>query len=101
MPDHNIYFGKKHGVPSGSFFTQIVDSIVNAIIAGTISAHFNLNLKPYDTFILGDDLLIYVNRDLSLATIASFASNAFGVTFNPSKSEKFKGGDKVRYLGRT
>jgi hypothetical protein len=38
MPDQNVYFGKSHGVPSGSYFTQMIDSIVNLIFCGAVSS---------------------------------------------------------------
>lgn len=100
MPNSKLYLGKRHGVPSGSFFTQIVDSIVNTIIAGTISSRFNFGLRPQDVFVLGDDLLVWTKRDISLEKIASFASSYFGVEFNPAKSAKFHWDETIHYLGR-
>jgi hypothetical protein len=100
MPDGNLYLGKRHGVPSGSFFTQLIDSIVNVIIAGTIGARFNLCLSKSDIFVLGDDLLIWTDRDMDLDKMARFASQTFGVEFNASKSAKYRSGEKIHYLGR-
>lgn len=100
MPDHNVYYGKKHGVPSGSYFTQTIDSIANVIIAGTISAHFKMYLSKTDLYVLGDDLLMWSDRNLDLGKIASYASSVFGVKFNESKSEKFLWNDTIHYLGR-
>lgn len=100
MPDSRLYLGKRHGVPSGSFFTQIIDSICNVIIAGTISARFNLHVSKREIFVLGDDLLFWTDRDIDLSKIARFASATFGVEFNPTKSSKFKYDEKIHYLGR-
>lgn len=100
MPDGFIYHGKKHGVPSGSYFTSIIDSIVNVIIAGTIASRFKLNVDKRDIFVLGDDLLIWSNRDISLETLASFASKFFGVEFHPQKSMKFQHTEVIHFLGR-
>lgn len=102
MPDQNLYLGKRHGVPSGSYFTQIIDSIVNVIIAGTLSHVFNLYLSPDDLQVLGDDLIFFSDRDVELETLARKATQIFGVQFNASKSMKSsnKDGDTIHYLGR-
>jgi len=57
MPDLNVYKGKKHGVPSGSYFTQMIDSIVNVMIVGAVSHEFSLDIGEEDVFVLGDDVL--------------------------------------------
>jgi len=100
MPNGMIYHGRKHGVPSGSFFTQIIDSIVNVIIAGTISSKFHLHVDKREIFVLGDDLLIWSDRDMDLTTMAKFASETFGVTFRSDKSKKFRSSETIQYLGR-
>jgi hypothetical protein len=100
MPDGNIYYGKRHGVPSGSFFTQMIDSIVNVIIAGAIADRFALHVDKRDIFVLGDDLLMWSNRDIELDKMADFATDLFGVKFNAEKSAKFKWDEPVHYLGR-
>jgi hypothetical protein len=100
MPDHHIYYGKRHGVPSGSYFTQMIDSVANTIIAGTIAAHFNMYLDKHDTYVLGDDLLMWSDRNLTLEAIANYASRTFGVEFNAKKSTKSLWNEPVHYLGR-
>lgn len=100
MPDHKIYLGKRHGVPSGSYFTQMIDSIANVIIGGTISAYFHMNVDKHDIFVLGDDLLLWSDRNVDLVKLANYASDLYGVEFNPSKSERFMWNEPVKYLGR-
>lgn len=101
MPDGHIYIGKDHGVPSGSYFTQMIDSIVNVIIAGAISSHFNLRVSRRELFVLGDDLLIWSNTRADLDLIAKYANEAFGVKLHGSeKSRLYHFDEAVHYLGR-
>lgn len=100
MPDGNIYKGKRHGVPSGSYFTQMIDSIVNVIIIGTVSSKFHLNAKLSDVQVLGDDAVFWSDRDIRLSTLSDYASKTFGAVFNSQKCGKFKFNEPIKFLGR-
>nr|UDL14351.1 MAG: putative RNA-dependent RNA polymerase [Partitiviridae sp.] len=100
MPDGSLYKGKQHGVPSGSYFTQMIDSIVNVILVGAISYHFSLHVDKEDIFVLGDDVLFWSNRRVSLDDVAKYATDLFGMTFNAAKSAIFHWDDTIHYLGR-
>lgn len=100
MPDGNVYKGKRHGVPSGSYFTQMIDSVVNTILVGAISSSFNLNVSRQDIYVLGDDILFWSDRKVSLDSIAKYASRLFHMKFNSEKSALFSHNDKIHYLGR-
>lgn len=101
MPDSNVYKGKVHGVPSGSYFTQMIDSIVNCIICGAISDRFGLQICKRFTFVLGDDMLFWSDKKVSIDQIATFANEQFGVKLHGSeKSNVFKSGQTIHFLGR-
>lgn len=100
MPNLKIYLGKGHGVPSGSFFTQPVDSIANVIIVGTIAHHFKMNVSKDEISVLGDDLIMFSNRKIDVKLLADFAQKKFGVRFNSKKSRRFHYSEPIHYLGR-
>jgi len=101
MPDSQLYLGKRHGVPSGSYFTQMVDSIVNTIVIGSISSRFNMHVAKSDIFVLGDDALFWSNREVDLMQIASYVGKTFGLILGGyDKSYRFRYDESVKYLGR-
>ena len=100
MPDGNLYKGKRHGVPSGSYFTQMVDSVVNAIVIGAVSSKFKMYVNK-DTFnVLGDDVVFFSNADVEMDKIAVYVKQEFGLTINVAKSGKYSSGEEITYLGR-
>lgn len=84
---------KSSGVPSGSYFTNLVDSVCNAIMT-----HYTLskmNVRYYEHYFMGDDGLIRV-KDLNIEKFAETVKEAFGAIVNPEKSEM---GKYVHWLG--
>jgi hypothetical protein len=91
MSDGNIY--RKHkGVPSGSYFTQLIDSIVNyaAISYAAMSCEFKFVRDSIK--VLGDDSIVGIDRDVDIEQISS-ALTELGLTVNVNKSA-------VRYFGQ-
>jgi len=72
------------GVPSGSMFTQIIDSIVNELMIRTVMRA--LKVDKYDMIIMGDDnLLFYESSEPLGRQICSYLTHNFGVIANESK----------------
>lgn len=83
---------KGQGVPSGSYFTGLVDSVCNAIVI-----HYLLSDLSYShMWVLGDDCLVAIRSSLCVPTLASAAAGTFGLCLNIDKSEK---GKLVSFLG--
>jgi hypothetical protein len=74
----------RKGVPSGSMFTQIIDSIVNELMIRTVMRA--LDIRDYDMLIMGDDnLLFYKDSEPRGVDICSYLTHNFGIQANPAK----------------
>jgi hypothetical protein len=84
LPDGNLLIGRRHGVSSGSMFTQLIDSIVNCIVIEYVRLKCNLTIPRY--YVLGDDSLVgVVGKAPDLKAVATAASE-LGITVNLAKS---------------
>lgn len=81
MPDGHLYVGKNHGVPSGSYFTQIIDSIVNVAVMYAMSRRFSFDFDPRSLYVLGDDVIVSIEGEFSLRAMSRYASQ-FGLTIH-------------------
>jgi hypothetical protein len=89
------------GVPSGSMFTQIIDSLVNELMIRTVMSA--LSIKKYDMIIMGDDNLLFYESNLPLGEqICSYLTHNFGITANASKLSSGMCADaNFEFLSRT
>ena len=82
MPDGMLGVSKK-GVPSGSMFTQIIDSIVNRIMILTYA--FSKGVDIRHMMIMGDDNIIFSVEQIDTDDLAGYLSRVFGIVCNPEK----------------
>jgi hypothetical protein len=87
------------GVPSGSMFTQIIDSIVNVLVIKTYFHHLG---EDVGMITMGDDNAIFSNSDVSLEDLASYLQKNFGliVKVDDKSSQGFCKTDDVKFLSR-
>lgn len=95
-----LYRGKRHGVPSGSYFTQIIDSFANVMLIGTLDKVFKLHLRLEEINVLGDDMLFFTNKKPNLDAYASILSKLYSMRVNAKKSVWGLSTDPVHFLGR-
>nr|UDL14437.1 MAG: putative RNA-dependent RNA polymerase [Gammapartitivirus sp.] len=95
MPDGRM-FRKYHGVPSGSWFTQLVDSIINHIVVQYLCDC--QSLEPRALKVLGDDSAFRSSVEMDL-TRAQRDSNVLGMTLKPEKCEQTFDPDEFKLLG--
>jgi hypothetical protein len=84
-----LVWKKRQGIPSGSYFTNLLGSVVNAIVMNYLVD------ADGSQFYMGDDSLIEL-RDANLSDLALNAEQIFGMTLNVEKSEF---GTYVSFLG--
>lgn len=87
------------GVPSGSRFTQIIDSIVNVLVVNTYFTSIGRNTKMTA---MGDDNIIFCDSDVDIEHLASYIQKNFGLiikTDDKSNEGPTRGG-RPKYLSR-
>lgn len=87
------------GVPSGSMFTQIIDTIVNVIVVLT---YFNAINSKAEMIVMGDDNAIFTNDPHSIEDMADYIMKNFGlvVKTDDKSNEGSTKRDDVKFLSR-
>nr|APG78257.1 RdRp [Hubei partiti-like virus 12] len=78
-------FRKNHGIPSGSMFTNIMDTFINGIVTRYLTYHCTGRL-PYGDVYYGDDSVIIVQKPFNVENFSKLAFDTFGMTVNVDKS---------------
>lgn len=91
-----VIYARK-GVPSGSMFTQIIDSIVNILM---VTTYLNSIGTSGDMIVMGDDNLLYVKDEVSVEAISSYITKNFGVVTNSDKTSFGQRKDDPEFLSR-
>lgn len=98
MIDGHLYHGKNHGVPSGSYFTQLIDSIVNYIIITAAMQKYKLHHHEGRVHVLGDDSVFSTNVSVNLNELKSYFAT-FGFNLNVTKSAVTKVSEPYHFVG--
>lgn len=87
------------GVPSGSMFTQIIDSLVNVLVIKTFFKHLK---EEVSMITMGDDNVIFSNSSVSLEDLASYINKNFGliVKVDEKSSQGYSRKQDVKFLSR-
>lgn len=92
LPNRQVWV-KHHGVPSGSYFTQMIDSIVNYLAVNYAWIKLSGLAVPEDrVLVLGDDSIIGQSRYVALSTLVHSMSE-MGLKLNADKTGVSRFGD--------
>lgn len=88
------------GVPSGSCFTNVIDSIINCVVSRYIS-YQTTGAFPLGELYLGDDGVCFFPRSsyLDLDNLAKVAFDCFGLVLNRDKSYVTSVVENIHFIG--
>nr|QFR15908.1 nonstructural protein [Spodoptera exempta insect virus 1] len=89
-------YRKNRGVASGSYFTQLIDSIVNWIV--TQYSVRKQGVSILDHLVLGDDSLIATDRPVHIPSLVNYAKQ-FGMHINEDKTQQVSSIQEIKFLG--
>lgn len=89
-----------HGVPSGSMFTQIIDTIVNLLMINTYLLSKGNRTSDYFMIICGDDNLIFSKQKLDAQDISGYLLRNFGIECHPDKCSQGCRAESPEFLSR-
>lgn len=92
-----IRFRKNSGIASGSYFTQLVGSIINCILI-YYALLKTIGRMPYDCVFLGDDSLFSTSVPVDLYAMAE-VFETLGLHLNTAKSQTSAFLDDLKFLG--
>lgn len=87
----------RRGVPSGSMWTQIVDSVVNLLVINTY--FFSKGIEG-EEIVMGDDNLAFTDEKVDVKDLASYVGKNFGMSINPEKTIYGTSADNPHFLSR-
>jgi hypothetical protein len=93
----NLVYADK-GVPSGSMFTQIIDSLVNRLMILTYKYSQHEDIEAM--MIMGDDNIIFSKSFIDINKLSEFLLHMFGITAHPDKCSYTAPGGDPEFLSR-
>lgn len=95
--DFEGVFKSHRGVPSGSMFTQIIDSVVNWI---SILTYLNSRGLRGEMLVMGDDNLLFTEFPIDVKDMAGYLARNLGLTVNAKKTRQGNNGLPPEFLSR-
>lgn len=88
-------FVKTHGIPSGSGFTNMIGTLVHAIIV----AYLEPSLLDNDKCLLCADDNIFDSANINVSKLQQRYMTHFDMTINPEKTDVFSSSRELKFLG--
>jgi len=89
---------KAHGIPSGSMFTNLLDTMVNAVMMRT-SLYRTTGELPAKDYYYGDDSQVFHLPDIDLDALASDLLSTFGAILSVDKTILSNCVENIHWLG--